>query len=315
MKKRSSRAFNRRPTRQYGARRKAVYSRRFKRNTYRARPGNRSFQRRVQDVIEQKLTASNFFTASATGQLTTAQSTQKIFVSPQMMDPNVLSSIAANIDNSRTTQFMIRNYNVEYRLTNSTNVGKIWLTVYRCIARKDVPLDGTSGSQFNSLSTMAVSGFLDANTGLGSTAAPMVSTGVGLSLFANPLWTQFFKIKKVQKVCLLPGQIFADNHIFKGPKKWNRLDFQDNNSNIQYLCLKGFGVTVFAMHGTPVESTATETNTGWGACNINAEQFVRTVYTWVDDRTTASGYTQTNQTFSDPQEVNVMTGLEAPVST
>jgi len=295
-------------------RRSKTSSQRFRRGTSRKSLGSRGFQRKVQAVIEQKLTASNFFNATATGQFAAAAGQQTFFVTPPICAPTTLQSIATNIDASKTTEFTIRNYQVEYRVVNSTNVGKMWLTAYRCVARKDVPLDATASSQFNTLTTMATLGFQDANAGLGSTHAPIQGTDVGATLFQNPLWTQFFKIKKVKEVCLLPGQVYIDKHTFRGPKKWNKLDFADNNLNLQYLCMKGFGVTVFRAHGAVVESVADETKTNWGVIDVNAEQYVRTTYSWIDDRTTASGTTQTNNTFVDPQEVNVMTGIEAPVT-
>lgn len=268
--------------------------------------GRRAFSKSVNAIVEKRLTSSNFYSNNGTGVVKTISNQQNYLLGECMMDTGTLDIICESIQSSSLTgKFTVRSYSTERRITNATQAGKVWLTAYRCIARKDIP-----SSQ--SIDNLITQGFtqLD-NTGPG--AARMVYTAVGTTLFQNPAFCQYFRIKRVKKICLEPGQYFVDKHVFRGAKKFNELRYKSagsaGSSGVNLTAMKGWGVSVWFFHGQVVEDATNADVVGWGPCQLSYERFRKVDYTWVDDRSTAGTYDQAGAgVITTAKVINEMTG-------
>lgn len=264
------------------------------------RPLNTKFNRKVQDVVMNKLSSENAYLENYIDVITTAveakdaTGNQIMWAVNQtaasgglaagtrynllMHDPTVLSLISQNISALATTKATIKSYSVMAKLVNAGTAPLVcW--EYRCKARNNL-----AGSTL--LQTLLVDGFSNAGTGVGTKPA---ATTLGATPFNSPSWCSQFKIVKVKKWELGAAQT-------KWIKYKNNKDYTfcqeyispDGNAN---GILRGRCMSVFVMQGSfgYLSSNTAGKKYGIVAPNLGIEYYTKVHYSWINDENVSLG--------------------------
>lgn len=193
----------------------------------------------------------------------------------QMFDPQnlwfLLNSVHGNASGNRgTTKLYVTEYETSGSLTNIESA-PIELTEYRCVARYDqgyktsgtLQLGPPSDASGNGTTNITVDGAdkilkqgfkiaqSNVNAGMG-TAVNYYDYGV--TPFDNPAFVRQFKIVKVRKWTLAPGETKQIKYVYRGNRciTMSRIvPFdQTNSSNYAIDQMRGTAISVFTIKGT-----------------------------------------------------------------
>lgn len=191
-------------------------------------------------------------------------------------DPQVLQSIATNIDSALTTKFTRKSASIECIIQN-TETAPMWIWEYRCQAR---------ANQTIMPHTTLISGFSDASTGI---VAKVTATDVGATPYMSPRFTSQFKIVKVKKRFLNPSKHWKITYSLKKPRAYSAESFAP--AGVAYKMLRGQRFSVFCIHGTFGSNTAANSGAriGISTAAVGIVYKIRYHYSWMDDQTIATG--------------------------
>lgn len=206
---------------------------------------NKKFTSKVKSVLEEDR-AVQTFVYSNTQRTETDEEDQGWTQIADMGSYDDLNSILTVIPSSdATTEFDLYRMHVLVSVTNMSNFG-CNVVFYDCFARKDIPY--IAGSQID-VASIITQGFTDVGTG---------ASIYGLTLFQNPKFLQYFKIKKVRRVLLSGGETVEIKRSMK--KKWTIRAASLKVNNVQTLLYeKGAYVCVMAQYGLPYNDNTTKT--------------------------------------------------------
>lgn len=266
------------------------------------RKSQSNFSRKVRAVVMEQLTADNSIVANGAFKLSAGGAQQNMYIgnpvvsmvagdalpgNGAMDDPYTIGKILQTIAATNTTKFTRKTHTVSYHMKNNTNTDSN-LTEYRVVARKDIPLtiNGNVRTLNDYLGTMGV-GWGD-NTAI---AAPFATasnpTIFGTTPFQNPLFVEYFKIKKIKKYLIKGGAAKTLTYTYKKPKQYNA-ELMSNAEN--YHMLKGTSVSAWVIFGAigAVVDGANST-IGLAATQLDCIMISRMHYSWINDNNNSSG--------------------------
>lgn len=267
--------------------------------------GNRNFNRKVREVVMSQLTADNSYILQYADKITGVGATNgppvqcmwginqitstgipaATYDNLLLDDPLILSQILNNIlTGSSTVEFTRKTYEVECTMTNlETSVVELW--EYRCKARR-------AQSAANTMDAVVRNGFADAVLGINAKATYQT---VGATPFMNPRFTSQYKIVKVKKFMLSPGESKTFKYVFRRPKKYTQESIGVGNTTgsgtLIYNMLKNQQASLFVAQGTYAQNTAANAGykVGIGNVAIGMVYKIRVHYSWITDSTIAQG--------------------------
>jgi len=209
-----------------------------------------------------------------------------------MDDPYTLGKIPNTIQGpNNTTRFTRKTHTVAFHIKNNTNADAN-LTEYRVVARRDIPLqiNGAARSLTDYLGNAAV-GWPDNN----AIAAPfnnaILPTIFGVTPFQNPLFVEYFKIKKITKHLIRGGQNKTVSYTYKRPKQYTA-ELLSNSEN--YHMLKGTSISAWVVFGA-IGATANgpSSTIGLVGTQLDCLMMSRIHYSWIQDVQTSAGVQNT----------------------
>lgn len=244
----------------------------------------------IKRTIVQKMCKKNTQTFKATYQLQPATD-QCVY---QYMDPILSSShlwqLLKNIVNTitkanSTNRFYVNRVQQYVNFTNQ-DLGNARVTVYYCIARKDIP----NIAGINTPTGVLSKGF-DAPGETGSITGATALTEPTLTPFDSPLFCKFYKIYKVKKVMLAPGE----NHTLKiSDSRSRKIDSQillpDDTALTQadVKVVHWARMTKFMLirvDGQATNDSTTKTAVGTTDAKVDFVLNTKYSYTWMSDTT------------------------------
>lgn len=199
-----------------------------------------------------------------------------------------LAKLFTNIDSTLTAaksanRLYVNNVNYHVNLTNQ-DLGNANVVAYYVSCRRDCPVT-TNISSINSLIT---SGW--AQSGL-------TTTDPGITIFESPQFVKAFKVYKVKKFTLAPGETITLKTSQKSNRRVDASDiFEDTATLVPTkwaFAKRSLGI-VFKVMGQATNDATTKTNVGLSNPKIDFTYLIKYDYTWLDDRTPTNYATVTD---------------------
>lgn len=156
----------------------------------------------------------------------------------------------------KTTKMVVQDIKVKGTMQNSGSA-PIQFTEYRCRCRRDIP----RSVETNMLPEwMLTNGYADVITDSGPNSV-IGYTDIGATPFQNPRWVNWFKIIKVRKQVLAPGQVALRVYKRTKPRLYSNETLMAGSTAAiasAYYALQGDTFSVFAIHGTMAQDTSQE---------------------------------------------------------
>lgn len=307
----SRKPFRSRFSRKAGGRRRGAssfrsgFKRAGRRGTKRA-----GFAKRVRSVVLKQLTAPNTYLSTYVDRIVLTGSTNNPAVQAmwgaiqtrsnnvtagqqnnmQMYDPYLLDSIHSEISAQVPVQFYVKSYECAAEVSN-TATSAVNLFEYRVVARRDIP------AQALGIDTEIQNGFSDISTGVGSR---MTYQTYGATPFMNPRLTHLYKIIKVRKFLLQPGEMKRFRYVNRKVRKFNREDMSYDGGSTFYDQLRGTACSIFVAQGSYAYDSGANANFKQGVSNIGLGIVykVNIGYSFISDTAISTGTANNTAGFS-----------------
>lgn len=255
-----------------------------------------NFKKRVQSIVTQKLTQKNRIPFKSAYYLQASTNGCSYGFLPPLFHGTDLWNIAylmtggtgGNLTANATT---LRYYiNEVTQTTNMTNqcLGNASVTMYYCLARNNIP----NITNINTPIKILQKGF-DAQTG-GSPTGSAYASRYGVTPFESSLFCKYFKIYKVKKIMLAPGESYNVKVSSKRNKRIDVSSFMNDDSalSIGGVCVNYLrNLTKFILlkvEGQATNDSTTKTDVGTSSPKLDIVTRYHYDYSFISDYTANS---------------------------